>query len=406
MNSRERVLTALDHREPDRVPVSFGDPVYSSIFDYRPYGYRALCAYLGITDYAEPISFIDEGSTVSNVDGRLLVRFGADLRCLAPGSSREPEWLPDGGWRDEFGLVRRKHGAYWRSDDHEAPLRDAAEVSDILNYPCWPDATDPAIGRGKLEEARAIREAGYAVMASPGWAGVVFHTYAFLRGFEQWLVDMYDDPRFYHALSDRITSWDEEYLEAFLPAIADEIDLVMTAEDMGTQLAPFMHPDMYRKFCKPYHARVITAVRRAAPKTKIIFHSCGNIYPIIPDLIEIGIDVLNPIQPHATSMEPWRLKRDFGDALSFLGGVDIQELLPYGTREQVQDGVKELIDTMAPGGGFILAPSHQFQPDVPPENIVAMYDTALEHGRYPLPTGSADAAATARVARSTRAVDP
>jgi uroporphyrinogen decarboxylase len=143
-----------------------------------------------------------------------------------------------------------------------------------------------------------------------------------------------------------------------------------------------MSPDMYREFCKPYHARWTAAVRRLAPTAKIILHSCGNVYPIIPDFIDIGINVLNPVQPRAVSMEPWRLKRDFGDALTFLGGVDIQQLLPYGTPEQVRGGVEKLIDALGPGGGFILAPSHQFQPDVPPANIVTMYDTAVAYGTH------------------------
>jgi uroporphyrinogen decarboxylase len=198
---------------------------------------------------------------------------------------------------------------------------------------------------------------------------------------------MYEDPSLYQAFADRLTTWAEAYLEAFLRPIADEIDLVMMGEDLGTQQATFMAPEKYREFCRPYHARWTAAARRAAPRAKIVLHTCGAVRPIIPDFIEIGVDVLNPVQPLATGMAPAGLKRDFGDALSFLGGLDIQELLPHGTPAQVRDGVRALIDALGPGGGFILAPSHQFQPDVPPENIVAMYDTAREYGTYPLAPG-------------------
>jgi uroporphyrinogen decarboxylase len=385
MNSRERVLTALDHREPDQVPVSFGDIAFSSIFDYPPYGYRALCDYLGIADYTEPISFHDDAGTVANIDERLRQRLGADLRYVAAGSSYREVHLPDGGCRSAWGLVRHKIGPYWELDDGVAPLRNAEDVADLDAFVGWPDPTDPAIVAGKREDALAIRASGYAVTAAPGMAMAVGHNYAFLRGFELYMLDMLGNTRFFNAFCDRIVEWSEAYLEAFLTPIADVVDLVMMAEDMGTQDALFMSPQHYRKYLKPYHARVAAAIKRAAPRAKIILHSCGSIYPIIPDFIEMGVEVLEPVQPRAAMMEPWRLKRDFGDSLSFLGGTDIQELLPHGTPEQVRDGVKELIDAYAPGGGYILAPSHQFQPDIPPENIVAMYDTAREYGRYPLP---------------------
>ena len=396
MTSRERVLLALAHREPDRVPVSFGDPCFSSIFDHPPHGYRALCRLTGLADAPEPISSTDDGGSVLNVDERLKLRFGADLRWLAAGSSFEWEQLPDGGVRDDWGLVRHKIGSYWDLDDNAAPLRNAETIADVEAYPHWPDTKDPAIWVGKREEAQTIRDAGFAVLAVPNTAMQIFHNYAFLRGFGQWLMDQVDDPAFHHAFTEKLTDWAVAYLEAFLAPIADLVDLVMMGEDMGTQRAPFMRPEAYREFCKPYHRRWVEAAHRIAPSAKVAFHTCGAVFPIISDFIEIGVEVLNPVQPLATSMEPWRLKREFGADLSFLGGVDIQELLPHGTPEQVREGVKELIDTYGPGGGFVLAPSHQFQPDVPPENIVAMYDAALEFGRYPLGAGGSSATAGGR----------
>jgi uroporphyrinogen decarboxylase len=379
VNSRERVLAALDHREPDRVPVSFGEIGLSSIFDHAPFGYRALCDYLGLDDYEEPVSQLD--GTVVNADERLLRRLGADLRSLAAGSSFELEHLPDGSVRDEWGLVRRRAGPYWDLSDSEAPLRDATEPSEIDALVHWPDTADPAIWAGKREEAERLRRAGFAVFAVPSGATDVFHNYAFLRGFERWLMDMYDNPRFFHGLAESIVDFDIAYLESFLGPVADVVDLVMMGDDMGSQAAPFMSPDDYRKFCKPHHKRWVEAVRQLAPGARILLHTCGNVYSLIGDFIEIGVDVLNPVQPRARMMEPWRLKRDFGSALSFFGGVDIQELLPFGTPAMVRAGVCELVETMASEGGFILAPSHQFQPDIPPENIVAMYDAAPEHGR-------------------------
>jgi uroporphyrinogen decarboxylase len=379
VNSRERVLTTLAHREPDRVPISF-----AGIFDYPPYGYRALCAHLGITDYPEPINLNDDSGVVFNPDERLLARLHNDLRDVSGGSSYLPVELPDGSSVDEWGLVRHHVGAYWDLLESEAPLRDARNMDDVRRYDHWPSRTDPAISAGIREQALAFRDAGYPVLAVPSWAEDIFHNYAYTRGFSQWLMDMYEDPHFYHAYSEFILEMALEYLETFLPPIADAIDVVMMGEDLGSQLSPFMSPAMYRQFCKPYHARWCEEVRRLAPGKPIALHTCGNVYPLIPDFIEMGISILNPVQPLARMMEPWRLKREFGHDLTFHGGFDIQELLPHGTVQQIRDGAKALVDTYGPGGGFIFCPAHSIQAEVPPENVVAMYDAAIEFGRYPI----------------------
>jgi uroporphyrinogen decarboxylase len=384
MSSRERVLAAIDHREPDRVPVSFGDVCFSTIFDYPPNGYRALCAAVGLADCPEPVSSPDDGGCVLNVDERLKRRFGADLRTVASGSSQAWEFLPDGASVDAWGLVRHRTGPYWDLDDTQAPLRNARTMADVDAWWSPPDPRDPAIWAGKREEAQAARDAGYAVMAVGGTALQVGHNYAFTRGFELFLTDMIDDPSFWHGYAERLTDWAIEYMTAFLEPIADLVDIVQFTDDLGTQRSLFMRPAQYRAFLKPYHRRWTEAARRLAPRARVAIHTCGSVYDVIPDLIEIGIEILNPIQPRAANMEPWRLKREFGRDLSFLGGVDIQDLLPHGTVGEVRAATRALIEVLGPGGGFILAPSHQFQPDIPPENIMAMYDTALREGTYPL----------------------
>jgi uroporphyrinogen decarboxylase len=393
MTSRDRVLAALRHREPDRIPVSFGDLCFSTIFDYPPNGYRALCREVGILDYPDPVSSPDDGGSVLNVDERLKQRFGADIRCVASGSRYEWQFLPDGASVDAWGLVRHRAGPYWDLDDTQAPLRDARTVADVDAWWSPPDPKDPAIWAGKRGEAQAIRDAGYAVLAVGGTALQVGHNYAFTRGFELFLTDMLDDPAFWHGYADRLTEWAIDYMTAFLTPIADLVDIVQFTDDLGTQRGLVMNPARYRSFLKPYHRAWMEAVHRIAPHAPIAIHTCGSVYDIIPDLIEIGVEILNPIQPRAANMEPWRLKREFGRDLSFLGGVDIQDLLPHGTVEDVRAGVRSLIEVLGPGGGYIVAPSHQFQPDVPPENIVAMYDTALREGTYPLRARISDRAA-------------
>jgi uroporphyrinogen decarboxylase len=391
ITSRERVLAALDHREADRVPVSFGDICFSGILDYPPNGYRALCAEVGLTDIPEPVSSPDDGAAVLNVDERLKRRLGADIRSIAAGSSRDWEFQSDGASVDAWGLVRHRTGPYWNLHDAAAPIRNVRTLADVDAWWSPPDPRDPAIWAGKRAEAQAVRDAGFAVMAVGGTGLQVGHNYAFTRGFELFLTDMVTDPAFWHGYAERLTDWAIAYMTAFLGPIADLVDIVQFTDDLGTQQALFMSPAQYRTFLKPCHRRWMEAVRAIAPHARIAIHTCGSVHAIIPDLIEIGVEVLNPVQPRAAKMEPWRLKREFGRDLTFLGGVDIQELLPHGTVEEVGAGVRAVIETLGPGGGYILAPSHQFQPDVPAANIVAMYDTALTAGTYPLqPTTAAD----------------
>ena len=345
-----------------------------------------LCAKLGIDGYAEPVLFPDSHS-VMNADPRLLDRFGADLRWVCAGSDRKGEVLPEDRERDPWmGLITTSAGLFVDVVNEEAPLRHATEIAEIEEYPYWPGDElihEPAITRGLREQAKKAQEDGYPVVAIPGaTTQSIFHVYDFLRGFDTRMMDMLDDPRFYHALVEKITSIDEQYLEEFLAPIGDYVDLICMGEDLGTQLAAFMSLDNYREYCKPYQKRWIDAAKRCAPNARLVLHSCGAIRSYIPDFIEIGVEVLNPVQPKAAGMDPAGIKRDFGRDLSFIGGFDIQELLPYGTPDQIRDGAKHLIEDMADGGGFIFAPSHQILPDVPPENVIAMYDGAMEFAAY------------------------
>jgi uroporphyrinogen decarboxylase len=381
MSSRERVLTALDHREPDRVPIEFGSSQLSSLLMGQPFGYRGLCEFLGLTDYPEPVINVYLNS-VKNIDPRVMRRFGADLRWVMAGGP-DVERAPDGRLVDEWGLVLTPSGNFNVIVDADTPLRGAETPADVEAYPRWPNMSDPRITAGKHEEAEQHRRDGYAVVASLGPGGRLFHTYSWLRGFDTWLTDMYDNQRLYHVLAERILEVGIAYVETFLPAVAEFADLVYMSDDLGTQQSLLMSPAAYRTFCKPYHRRLIEAINRVAPRAKVLMHSCGAISPVIPDLIEIGVDVLNPVQPLAAGMQPKVVKQAFGRDMAFLGGLDTQELLPFGSPAEVRAGVRDLIEVYAPGGGYVFAPSHEILPEVRPENIVAMFEAALEFGSYP-----------------------
>lgn len=379
MLPRERVLVALAHREPDRVPIEFGTDGLSSIHLGEPYGYEALCRLVGLTDPAPPQINPFLGS-VTNVDQRLLNRFGSDLRCVWAGGY-PLEKLPDGRLRDPlWGFVLTPHGT---ASGDVAPMREATEIGQIHSY-AWPDPSDPVLVEGKAREARLLHEAGFAVIAAAGNAIQIFSNYWFLRGFEAWLLDMYDRPAFYHALCEKILEVDLACLKGFLGEVGEYADVVMFNDDLGSQHGPMISPGAYRTFCRPYQERWLAETRKLVPNASILYHSCGAIRPLIPDFIEIGVDILNPVQPKAADMDLRALKSEFGRDLCFLGGFDVQELLPFGTEDDIRFGAKDLIEVLGPGGGFVFSPSHQILSEVPPQNVVAMFDGAREFGAYPI----------------------
>jgi len=382
---RERVLTAVEHKEPDRVPISFGGTLSTGILECPPNGknYTKLCEYLGIQNYEEPdIGFI--GNNVSNIDERVLRKFGSDFRRVDPNPP-EVRIEPD-GTKTILGIycgMRVKKMGYY-DDIFEFPLRNCKSKKDILQYPFWPTSDDfNKLAEGKEEEAKNLREnTNYAlVVDTPLW--FPFLAYPLLSGYEKWFMDMKLNPKFYFALADKLFEVGLGIVEKFIGLVGNYIDIVATYDDMGNQQGLLCSHKDYVKFIKPYEKKMIEHIKKYTD-AKIYRHSCGSVYEVIPDFIEIGVDILNPVQPLAKNMEPWRLKKEFGRYLTFCGGIDVQKLLPHGTPQEVREGVKRTIEIYAPGGGYILGPSHNIEPDTPPENIVAMYESAQEYGKYPI----------------------
>jgi uroporphyrinogen decarboxylase len=205
-----------------------------------------------------------------------------------------------------------------------------------------------------------------------------------MRGLENTMMDMALNQDFFQALLRKITDLMVEATDKFLDEVGDTIDVYLMGDDLGSQNAPLCSPQMYRDLVKNSHAELIAKVREKS-KAKIFFHSCGNVYPLIGDLIDVGVDILNPVQVSAKDMgDTARLKREFGDKITFCGGIDTQTVLPKGTPEEVRAEVRHRIKDLASGGGYILAAVHCIQPDVPLENIEAMFDEAKKSGQYPI----------------------
>ncbi len=382
MTSRERVLAALEHREPDRVPVDLW---------LTAEAYRNLRSYLGM-----PVKeTYPPGSTTWSMDCRaeldLVERLGVDIVRIGsrPPGGKGLTWLPDGTCVDEWGVRRRKvefkTGTYLEIID--PPLKDAT-IEDLNDYP-WPDPHDPAVVEGLREQARFIREnTPYAIHAQFGRGGI-YEQAKYLRGEEQLYMDCAMNPEFVLALHEKLCQIEMEFNRVGIEAIGEYVDILrLSPEDLGTQtstqLSPRMHEEMVRPFFKRSFGEAKRLLQEKNPRGKIQYHSCGAIYPLMRGLIDDGMDIFDPLQLRCKDFEPARLKADFGSDITFLGGIDVQQTLPLGTPAEVREEVRVRIKEMAPGGGYILASSHRLQPDIPPANVLAMYEAAKEYGKYPI----------------------
>ena len=377
LTSRERVLCALNHEEPDRVPFFIGASGASSLLTPA---YERLKTFLGVQ--TEP-RCISRTFQYARLDEEVLIRLGSDGRPLlsrpAPGPLRRE--ISADHFIDEWGVAWQKQPGVLYNEIVSSPLREAT-LADLDLYP-WPDLAHPSRFVGLAEEARNLHEnTPYAVVALSGLQP--HEMICLLRGMDTWLMDLVSDLDFAHALLRKVTDLMIAGATALLKEAGPYIDVIVAGDDLGTDVGLMMSPQTYRKVLKPYHAEMLAAIKKKT-KAKVFFHSDGNIYPLIGDLIEIGVDLLNPVQVSAKDMgDTARLKREFGKNISFCGGIDTHHVLPRGTPEEVRAEVRRRIKDLGPGGGYIAASVHCIQPDVPPENVLAMCDEVAVAGRYPL----------------------
>jgi uroporphyrinogen decarboxylase len=373
MTHRERVLAALAHREPDRVPVD----VWGSASRICNKLYLEIVADQGWQGLGPCVKASRSGDYV---DERVDVLVDSDFRHVDIGHPRQVarRTAPNGDGVNEWGWATREgHGS---SVVTWSPLADATDVSDIEKHP-WPKAEDPGRIEGLAERARRIRATTDCFLgATHAVSGMMIDLGPYLRGFEQFMMDLYLDERFAHHLIGKIADVVTELYLYYLAPIATEVDWVEFSSDHGMQDRPIVSPEIYRKFFKGPYSRVFAAVKKAAPQAKIWLHSCGSVRDLIPDLIEAGVDVLNSLQPRASGMDSAELKREFGSELVFHGGLDIQGGIT-GSLQDAIDETRRRIDAFAKGGGWICAPSNHFMEDVSLENFYAVYRTAREYGR-------------------------
>ena len=373
--SRERLLTALDHREPDRIPFDLGSTQVTGI---HAVAYRRLREHLGLPPVAPRICDVVQGLALPDDD--VVEALGVDVRGLFPLNSHN--WkidVVDAGeyWAflDEWGMTQhqpKEDGLYFSVV--KSPLdRPDLTVEGVLAH-AWPDTGDPQRIEGLREVAQSYRDQGRAVMIKGVLAGI-FEMSQRVRGMERLMVDLAADEELACAVLDTMVELKRRFWEMALPRLGDLVDVVSEADDYATQTSQLISPRMFRRIFKPRLQSLFARIHELAPHAKLFFHSDGNIRPILPDLIEIGIDILNPVHITATGMEPAALKRDFGRDVCFWGGgVETQTVLPFGTPQEVRDNVRRNVDALAPGGGYVFNTIHNIQADVPPENVVAMIE--------------------------------
>jgi uroporphyrinogen decarboxylase len=384
MTHRERVLAALSHREPDRVPLDLGATRNSSVVVDA---YQRLVEWLGLADALE----VDiprhlgaaRGLRLAQVDEQILRRLDVDMRpvFLGPPDNWQDTDLDEHTYQDQWGVVRRRPPTSYYYDIVRSPLSGDITISDILRL-SWPDPEDPGLVRGLREQAQKLRETtDYAIVLHLG--NIFIHQSQYIRGFEDWYIDFAANPALVCALMDTILEIRLVITRRALEEVGDLVDVVSVSDDVADQRGPVISPTMFRHYLKPRFARYFELVH-SLTSARVLFHSCGSVYKLLPDFIDLGMDCINPVQVSAADMDTARLKREFGDRLVFWGGIDTRRVLPQGSVDDVRGEVRRRVRDLAPGGGYILCAVHNVQPDVPPENVWTMYEAALEMGRYPI----------------------
>ena len=383
LTSRERVRLALEHRETDRTPLDLGGVFVSTL---NLSAYDRLNMHLGNTEGLLSDStpeIINRWGQSVRPSEEMLQRFRIDTR---PIFSKPPRYWRDlnyaNSFVDEWGILRQRSNAdkYFYYDIVGHPLSDATSIDDLEKFR-WPLGNDPGRIEGLREEAEYLyRNTQYSLIGNLGGVDM-FEMCWFLRGYENALMDMVINQEFAHAMLRKILDIQKAKFDLFLGAVGEYIDAVVIVDDFATQSSLFISPKTFRTMIKPYHKELIHHIKNQT-QAKVLLHTCGAVRPLIPDLIEIGVDIIQPVQVSAVGMDTSELKQEFGSRLSFWGaGCDSQEVLPHGSVDDVIKEVEKRMRDLSPGGGFVFSPVHNIQFDVPPENIVAMFDHAFAFGQ-------------------------
>ncbi len=366
---RERFRLTLDHKPVDRCPIDLGGTPQSTVDDGSV-----------ITNLAKHFGFTGHPpADYDKFDRRILAHWDIDFRrvgCLVPFQNERCQPMQNNQFVDAYGIRYRFSGIYWEMVD--SPLHGAS-MDQLAAYE-FP--TLDMVPAGTLEDCakrakQLYEQTGYVIAGEHPVFGVL-ELACWLCGYDHIMLMLASEPEFIHLLFGKILEFQKLVIRAYYEKLGPYIHLTTSGDDFGTQKGLFMSPRMWREFVKPYMRERISYTAKFTDAV-YIHHTCGAVYDIIPDLIEIGVKILNPIQPMAAGMDPLRLKQTFGDQIVFHGGLDTQQVLPGGDKQQITDAVRSLLEVMHPriDGGYIFAAAHNIQGDVSAASVAAMYDAAL-----------------------------
>ncbi len=397
MTPRERVITALEHKGGDRVPVDLGAMLSTGIMGIA---YNKLKNYLGVN--SGRTRMYDLGQQLAEPEIEILEEIGADVLplfisepkiwkpsklpdgslCEVP-ESFNPEVLPDGSkvLRDDVGHIiakMPKNGYYFDSVYH--PLESINTIEELEKHNFYLPIDKDTLNNLHKRTKNLYENTDYALMLNG--AGGIYEWAQGLRGWGQFMMDLAGNPEFAGALLDKLVEANIQRLEQVLPVVKGYVQIVQTGDDLGIQAGPQLSPKLYKEVVKPRHKRLYQYLREHTD-AYIFIHTCGSVYEFIPDFIEMGIDILNPVQVSAKDMDTKKLKDEFGKEVTFWGGgCDTQKVLPFGTPSEVKEEVRKRINDLAPDGGFVFTQVHNIQAGIPPENIMAMYEAVKSFGKY------------------------
>lgn len=404
MSSRQRVREALEHREADMVPIDFGAMGSTGI---SAIAYNKLKDFLGVKSgetrvydlfqqLAEPemqVIRLFSGDVIELK--RLIPNFGIKIDrwkkgilpdgsdCMVPYDFN-PVVNNDGDFEiknnDVVIAKRTKEGLYFDKVFH--PYAAAHTINDIDSLPL-PTLEQEELKYLRSEAKRLHEQTDYAILGAFG--GSIFEQGQLDWGYEKYFIKLSLNPDLIDYYHNRLTEVHMNNLKAYLDAVSDYIDIIQFSDDLGTQENTQISVNMYKNMIKPYHSKLYQFVQNNFPNIKVFMHNCGSIYNLIPDLIDAGVQILNPVQLSAKGMNPINLKKEFGNNLVFWGGgANTQTTVTFGTIKQIREEVKELIKIFAPGGGYVFTQVHNIQADIPPEKVYAIYDTAKKYRDYPI----------------------
>ncbi len=381
MNRRECFEKTLKHEQPEKVLVDMGKQVGS----LHKFEYAGLKEYFGAPEWMQnEANILDKMGQTVHPDEELLQRFGIDFRWMIPQWVGVKEFEEGGqrGYYDMWGSRFDDMGDYYAFI--EGPLKNAESLADIENHD-WPDPDNPAIFAGLREQAEAWYENTDYVIGADGIKGGILQSCLWLRGYEQFFTDLATNTEFALALLEKVLDLFKQMYANYFKEVGRYAQLVYITDDVGTQNSLLVSPRMFRKLIKPRFQEFIAHLKQLVPHIKVMYHTDGAVLPLINDFVEMGADILNPIQTSTKGLDDTNaLKEQFGDRIAFHGAIDVQQALPSGSTEEVKLEVARRIRDLGPNGGYICAPCHNLSFDIPPENVVALFEAAQEYGTYPL----------------------